>query len=191
LLDDGTLTDSLGRKVDFKNTIVIMTSNIGSRQLKDFGTGVGFNTAAKVDNEGGHSRSVIEGALKKAFAPEFLNRIDDVVIFNSLSREDIHKIIDIELNHLYKRVEDLGYKLKLTEKAKDFISEKGYDSSFGARPLKRAIQKYVEDPLAEEIIKAELVEGDIIEVDLAEDNESLLVNVNKPAKSGRKKKEEN
>ncbi len=193
LLDDGTLTDSLGRKVDFKNTIVIMTSNIGSRQLKDFGTGVGFNTIAKIESSDDHSRTVIEGALKKAFAPEFLNRIDDVVIFNSLSREDIHKIIDIELNHLYKRVEDLGYKLRLTEKAKDFISDKGYDASFGARPLKRAIQKYVEDPLAEEIIKSELVEGDVIEVDLAEDNSSLFVNVNKPepVKPTRKKKEEN
>lgn len=191
LLDDGTLTDSLGRKVDFKNTIVIMTSNIGSRQLKDFGSGVGFNTAARIENVDENSRGVIEGALKKAFAPEFLNRIDDVVIFNSLSREDIHKIIDIELNHLYKRVEDLGYKLRLTDKAKDFISDKGYDSSFGARPLKRAIQKYVEDPLAEEIIKAELVEGDVIEVDLTEDNASLFINVNKPAKPSRKKKEEN
>lgn len=192
MLDDGTLTDSLGRKVDFKNTIVIMTSNIGSRQLKDFGTGVGFNTAARVGNDGENARGVIEGALKKAFAPEFLNRIDDVIIFNSLSREDIHKIIDIELGHLLKRVENLGYQLKLSEEAKDFISDKGYDSNFGARPLKRAIQKYVEDPLAEEIIKAELTEGDTIEVTLDSDNTKLAMNVVKPGgKSAKKKKEEN
>lgn len=164
VLDDGQLTDSLGRKVDFKNTIIIMTSNIGSRQLKDFGSGVGFNTSARQVNYEENARGVIESALKKAFAPEFLNRIDDVIIFNNLAKEDIHKIIDIELSHLYKRVDELGYKLQLTDESKDFLADKGYDHNFGARPLKRAIQKFVEDPLAEEIIRGELAEGDLIEV---------------------------
>ncbi len=191
VLDDGQLTDSLGRKVDFKNTIVIMTSNIGSRQLKDFGQGVGFNTTARETQAEDHSRGVIENSLKKAFAPEFLNRIDDVVIFNSLSKEDIHKIIDIELEYLYKRVNELGYKIKLSEEAKDFLADKGYDSSFGARPLKRAIQKFVEDPLAEEIIKAELAEGDMIELtyDKEKDPEALKIVVIKPTKSKKKKEE--
>lgn len=193
VLDDGQLTDSLGRKVDFKNSIIIMTSNIGSRQLKEFGTGVGFNSAAKAGASEEHARGVIESSLKKAFAPEFLNRIDDVVIFNSLSKENIHKIIDIELTQLYKRVTELGYKLKLSEEAKDFISDKGFDSNFGARPLKRAIQKYVEDALAEEIIKGELTEGDIIEMEMDKENNTLKAVIQKapiPPKA-RKKKEEN
>ena len=202
VLDEGVLTDSLGRKVDFKNTIMIMTSNIGSRQLKDFGQGVGFSTLSKLTGAEDHSKGVIESALKKAFAPEFLNRIDDVVLFNSLSKEHIYKIIDVELLHLYRRIEELGYKLTLTTEAKDFISEKGYDVSFGARPLKRAIQKFLEDPLAEEIIKAELVEGDTIEVIFDKESTSLKISVVKaeaapaptppPAKasSSRKKKEE-
>lgn len=164
VLDDGLLTDSYGRKIDFKNTIVIMTSNIGSRQLKDFGSGVGFATTAKLENKNEIDKSVIENALKKAFAPEFLNRIDDVVIFNSLEREDIHKIIDIELLQLYKRISELGFKIEISEDAKDYIVEKGWDPNFGARPLKRAIQKYVEDELAEEIIKTDLREGDLIKV---------------------------
>jgi len=164
VLDDGLLTDSYGRKIDFKNTIIIMTSNIGSRQLKDFGTGVGFQTKAREANRITDSKSVVEKALKKTFAPEFLNRIDDVVVFESLERENIHKIIDIELEGLYRRVLDLGYKLKLTPKAKDFIVEKGWDAQFGARPLKRAIQKYVEDELAEEIINSRFKEGDIISI---------------------------
>lgn len=194
VLDDGQLTDSLGRKVDFKNSIIIMTSNIGSRQLKDFGTGVGFASSAKVSAAEENARGVIENSLKKAFAPEFLNRIDDVVIFNALSKEDIHKIIDIELDHLYKRITGLGYKLTLTDEARDFLSEKGFDSNFGARPLKRAIQKYVEDALAEEIIKGELSEGDQIEMDLDKENNVLKPVVVKappaPSKS-KKKKEEN
>jgi len=190
VLDDGILTDSLGRKVDFKNTIIIMTSNIGSRQLKDFGTGVGFGTSAKVANEGENSRGVIEGALKKAFAPEFLNRIDDVIIFNSLNKEDIHQIIDLELEHLFKRIEQLGFKLKLTDEAKDFIADRGYDANYGARPLKRAIQKYIEDPLAEEIIKSELSEGDTIEATLDVENSLLKFHITKPGKT-KKKKEEN
>src|SRR6201993_2883624 len=153
VLDEGQLTDSLGRKVDFRNTIIIMTSNIGARQLKDFGQGVGFSTSAKANQADAHSRGVIENALKRAFAPEFLNRIDDVIVFNSLGKEEIFKIIDIELAYLFNRVHLLGYKIKLTEAAKDYIEEKGYDPQYGARPLKRAIQKYVEDPLAEEMIK--------------------------------------
>jgi ATP-dependent Clp protease ATP-binding subunit ClpC len=183
VLDDGLLTDSFGRRVDFKNSIVIMTSNIGSRQLKDFGQGVGFATAAKQAASSDYARSVIENALKKTFAPEFLNRIDDVVIFDSLEREDIHKIIDIELSHLYERIKGLGYKIIVTEKAKDFICDKGWDAQFGARPLKRAIQKYIEDALAEEIIKTKLVTDDIINIDFDEDSASIKISVTKPESS--------
>ena len=179
VLDDGVLTDSLGRRVDFKNTIIIMTSNIGSRQLKDFGEGVGFTTSAKKASRSTHARGVIENALKKTFAPEFLNRVDDVVIFDSLEIEAIHKIIDIELKDLYARIEDLGYKLKLTKKAKDFIVEKGWDAQFGARPLKRALQKYVEDPLAEEIIKKKVSEGDVLVIDYDTKKEDVVVKVGK------------
>ena len=159
------MTDSLGRNIDFKNTIIIMTSNIGARQLQDFGTGVGFGTKAKSENDQENTRGVIENALKKAFAPEFLNRIDDVVIFNTLSKDDILKIIDIELDKLFKRINSLGYNIKLTEKAKNYIADKGYDEKFGARPLNRAIQKYIEDPLAEEIIQKNIKEGDVIKID--------------------------
>jgi len=175
VLDDGVLTDSFGRRVDFKNSIVIMTSNIGSRQLKDFGQGVGFNTGAKKSNKNDFARGVIENALKKAFAPEFLNRIDDVVIFDPLQREDIHKIIDIELSYLYNRVKGLGYQMDVTEKAKDFIVDKGWDEQYGARPLKRAIQKYIEDPLAEEMIKTKLGEGDKILVDHKDEESELII----------------
>lgn len=182
VLDDGVLTDSLGRKVDFKNTIVIMTSNIGSRQLKDFGQGVGFNTVAKKSAKIDYAKGVIENALKKAFAPEFLNRIDDVVIFDPLEREDIHKIIDIELSYLFKRIKSLGFTMDVTEKAKDFIVEKGWDEQYGARPLKRAIQKYIEDPLAEEIIKSKLTEGDKITVDYKEGESELIIKVEKAKK---------
>jgi ATP-dependent Clp protease ATP-binding subunit ClpC len=178
VLDDGVLTDSLGRKVDFKNTIVIMTSNIGSRQLKDFGQGVGFGTSAKNNAKASFAQGVIENALRKAFAPEFLNRIDDVVIFESLEREDIHKIIDIELKQLYSRVQEMGYALQLTDRAKDFIVEKGWDEQFGARPLKRSIQKYVEDSLAEEIIKTKLHEGDVILLDYNDENGEIVIQVN-------------
>ena len=181
-LDDGLMTDSLGRKIDFKNTIVIMTSNIGSRQLKDFGQGVGFSTTAKQDSMDAHAKSVIEGALKKAFAPEFLNRIDDVVLFNSLAKEDIFKIIDLELDKLYQRIVELGYKVQLSDPAKDFIAEKGFDRDFGARPLKRAIQRYLEDPLAEEIINSSISEGDTVKVDYDEKKEQITVKVKKKAK---------
>ena len=175
VLDDGQLTDSLGRKVDFKNTIIIMTSNIGSRQLKDFGQGVGFGTQAKRDGAAEYSHSVIENALKRTFAPEFLNRIDDVIMFNSLQREDIHKIIDIELRNIFKRVEEMGYTLSLTEKAKDFIADKGWDDQFGARPLKRAIQKYVEDVLAEELIQHPMGPGSQVLIDLDDESQEIIV----------------
>ncbi|MCY1521542.1 ATP-dependent Clp protease ATP-binding subunit ClpC [compost metagenome] len=187
VLDEGQLTDSLGRKVDFRNTIIIMTSNIGARQLKDFGAGVGFSTSAKISQSEAHSRGVIENALKRAFAPEFLNRVDDVVVFNSLGKEEIFKIIDIELNSLFGRVHHLGYEIKLTDRAKDFIAEKGFDSNFGARPLKRAIQKYLEDPIAEEILKGDTHEGDTLEIDYNKEKEEIVV-VNKS--SGKKKKKE-
>ena len=177
LLDDGQLTDSLGRKVDFKNTIIIMTSNIGSRQLKEFGQGVGFGTEARRNAANEYSHSVIENALKRTFAPEFLNRIDDVVMFNALKREDIFKIIDIELRNIFKRVEEMGYTLALTEKAKDFIAEKGWDDQFGARPLKRAIQKYVEDALAEELIMNPMGTGSKIEIDLDEESQDIKVHL--------------
>ncbi len=182
VLDDGTLTDSFGRKVDFKNTIIIMTSNIGSRQLKDFGQGVGFSTSAKRANKASHTTGVIENALKRAFAPEFLNRIDDVVIFDSLERESIHKIIDIELSHLYERMNKMGYKIKLTAKAKDFIVDRGWDENYGARPLKRAIQKYIEDALAEAIINTSLSEGDAITVDYDAKKEDIKIKISKAKK---------
>jgi ATP-dependent Clp protease ATP-binding subunit ClpC len=183
VLDEGQLTDSLGRKVDFRNTIIIMTSNIGARQLKDFGQGVGFSTSAKTTQADSHSRGVIENALKRAFAPEFLNRIDDVIVFNSLGKDEIFKIIDIELGFLFGRVNSLGYKIELTLAAKEFIAEKGYDSQFGARPLKRAIQKYLEDPIAEEILKGELTEGDTLMVDFdKETNEIKVIDKKKEAK---------
>jgi len=175
VLDEGQLTDSLGRKVDFRNTIIIMTSNIGARQLKEFGQGVGFTTAAKANQADAHSRGVIETALKRAFAPEFLNRIDDVIVFNSLTKEHIFKIIDIELKALFSRIEGLGYQIALTDKAKDFIAEKGYDSNFGARPLKRAIQKYLEDPIAEEILKGEVKNGSVLKIDYDEEKQEIVV----------------
>ena len=175
VLDDGFLTDSLGRKIDFTNTIIIMTSNVGARKLKDFGNGVGFGTSAKINQEGNNSKSVIINALKKAFAPEFLNRIDDVIIFNNLQLDHINKIIDIELEKLFMRTNELGYEIKLSKKAKDFIAEKGFDKQYGARPLKRAIQKYLEDELAEEIMKSKVQTGDIIKVDLNKDKTKLIL----------------
>ena len=183
ILDDGHITDSLGRKIDFRNTIIIMTSNIGSRQLKDFGSGVGFGTASKKDQADAHAKSVIENALKKSFAPEFLNRIDDVIVFNALERKDIHSIIDIELDKLLNRISGLGYTLKLTEKAKDFIADKGFDKQYGARPLKRAIQKYIEDALAQEIVNSKLTEGDTITMDLDEKKNELTIKIKKGKKS--------
>ncbi|MGJ5641559.1 ATP-dependent Clp protease ATP-binding subunit [Formosa sp. S-31] len=182
VLDDGYLTDSLGRKIDFRNTIIIMTSNIGARKLKDFGTGIGFGTASQKAQEDANARSVIENALKKAFAPEFLNRIDDVIVFNTLEREDLNKIIKIELEKLLTRIKDLGYDLKLTDKATNFIADKGFDKQYGARPLKRAIQKYIEDALAEEIITAKIHEGDTIKMDLDEAEQELTITIEKTEK---------
>jgi ATP-dependent Clp protease ATP-binding subunit ClpC len=174
VLDDGQLTDGLGRKVDFKNTLIIMTSNIGVRQLKDFGTGVGFTTASKLENEEEANKAVIEKALKKTFSPEFLNRIDDVVIFNSLSRDNIFHIIDILMKGVMKRLTNLGFTMELTEKAKNFLADKGYDVQFGARPLHRAIQKYLEDPLAEEILNMQVKAGDVLIADADEENTKLF-----------------
>lgn len=186
ILDEGHVTDSLGRKIDFRNTIIILTSNIGTRDLKDFGDGVGFGTTAKKTSSDTRARSTIENALKKAFAPEFLNRIDDIVIFNSLVQDDIKRIIDIELNKLYGRLEKLGYKVELTEEAKDFISEKGWDKDFGARPLKRAIQKYIEDLLAEMLVNKQLNEGETVVLDLNEAKDALAGKTSKSKKAAEK-----
>ncbi|MFT6815785.1 MAG: ATP-dependent Clp protease ATP-binding subunit ClpC [Sphingobacteriales bacterium] len=194
VLDDGTLTDSLGRKIDFKNAVIIMTSNIGSRQLKDFGMGVGFNTAAKKGSASTHAKGVVESALKKAFAPEFLNRVDDVIVFNSLVQEDIFKIIDIELKGLYERVNELGYTVDLADNAKEFIAERGFDASFGARPLKRAIQKYLEDPIAEEVLNGKLKEGDVLKITYDKATEEIHVQPvkgKKPAKTAKKDPKKN
>ena len=176
-LDYGVMTDSLGRKVDFRNTVMIMTSNIGARQLSEFGTGVGFNTSAREKNEEQNRAGIIQKALKSAFAPEFLNRIDDVVLFQSLKREHIHKIIDIELDELSKRIRDLGYGFNVSDEAKDFIVNKGYDEKYGARPLKRAIQKHLEDPFAEEIINSAVQEGDLLTADYTKGDDNLAISV--------------
>ncbi|MCM1356335.1 MAG: ATP-dependent Clp protease ATP-binding subunit [Staphylococcus sp.] len=171
VMDEGRLTDSLGRRVDFKNTVIIMTSNIGSRQLKDFGGGIGFTSRAADDKE--YSQGVLRKALNKAFAPEFLNRIDDIIMFDPLSKEAIFKIIDIELAGFNKRVKELGYTLNISDEARTFIADKGYDAQYGARPLKRAIQKYLEDKLAELIIDSELHSGDEIRVSYTDGSEEL------------------
>lgn len=188
VLDDGILTDGLGRRVDFRNTIIIMTSNIGVRDLKDFGTGIGFSTQVRRDNEEALIKDTIQKALKKTFSPEFLNRLDDVIIFNSLSREDIHKIIDISMLSLLKRIEEMGYKITLSDKAKDFLAEKGFDPQYGARPLNRAIQKYLEDQIAEEILRGDINEGDTLVGDYKDGAEELTIKIKKQRKP--KKKEE-
>ena len=180
VLDEGRLTDSLGRKIDFRNTIIIMTSNIGTRQLKDFGQGLGFNIRKSPEEENEHAKYIIQKALKRAFAPEFLNRVDDVVLFNTLSKEHIGKIIDIELKGLYERVEALNYKLKITTKAKDFIADKGFDPQFGARPLKRAIQKYLEDEMAETIIQNRIEDGSTITIDYNAKEDKMVVKIASP-----------
>ncbi|MDR1762742.1 MAG: ATP-dependent Clp protease ATP-binding subunit [Dysgonamonadaceae bacterium] len=176
VMDEGRLTDSLGRRIDFKNTILIMTSNVGTRQLKDFGRGIGFETNSSVSDRE-YSRSVIQKALNKAFAPEFINRVDDIVMFDQLDKEAIYKIIDIELSGFYKRIKGLGYKFEISDKAKEFIASKGYDVQFGARPLKRAIQKYLEDELAEMIIKSNIREGDLIKVDFDETENKITTKI--------------
>ena len=189
ILDEGFITDSLGRKIDFRNTIIIMTSNIGSRQLKDFGTGMGFTTGAKVTSNEASTKNVIESALKKFFSPEFLNRIDDVIVFNSLSKEDIAKILNLSIAKLLKRIQSVGFHITLTDAAKAYIAEKGFDSDFGARPLNRAIQKYLEDPLAEEILKSNVSEGDTIQVDLDKKTNELKFKNVKIKKSTAKEKD--
>jgi ATP-dependent Clp protease ATP-binding subunit ClpC len=178
-LDDGQMTDSLGRKIDFKNTVIIMTSNIGARQLQEFGSGVGFSTSSRSATEEQDRKGIIEAALRKAFAPEFLNRVDDLIVFNPLKKEHIHQIIDIELSKLFHRITDLGYKIELTDAAKDFIAEKGYDEKYGARPLRRSIQKYLEDPIAEEIINSSLQEGDTLMVDFDSTATQVVMKVKK------------
>ena len=177
VLDDGQLTDGLGRRVDFKNSLIIMTSNIGVRQLKDFGQGVGFATKARQEAATENTKSVIQNALKRTFSPEFLNRIDDVVIFNSLDKEHIHEIIQITLSDLYKRLEGLGYKIELTDAARDFVAEKGFDPQFGARPLHRAIQKYIEDPLAEFILNENPPEGSSLRADINSEEDGLEIHL--------------
>jgi len=187
VLDDGQLTDGLGRKVDFKNSMIIMTSNIGVRQLKDFGDGVGFATASKTQNQDESNKAVIEKALKRTFSPEFLNRIDDVVIFNALTKENIFNIIDILMKSVMKRLSNLGFSMELTEDAKAFIADKGYDAQFGARPLHRAIQKYLEDPLAEEILSMQVKQGDILIADLDKENQKIKFTL-KQGKEGKEEK---
>ena len=182
VLDDGILTDGLGRKVDFKNTLIIMTSNIGARQLKEFGDGVGFATATRMEQTDENNRSVIEKALKRTFSPEFLNRIDDVVVFNSLTKDNIYLIIDIIMKHVLARLVNLGLNLVLTDAAKEFIADKGYDVQFGARPLHRAIQKYIEDPLAEEILNHSVKEGDTLIGDLDKEKSVLTFTLQKKEK---------
>lgn len=180
VLDDGILTDGLGRRVDFRNTIIIMTSNIGVRDLKDFGSGIGFVSKARSESGDEIMRSTIQNALRKAFSPEFLNRLDDVIVFNSLERESLHQIIDLMLGKLFTRITNLGYKVELTEAAKDFLAQKGYDPQYGARPLNRAIQRYLEDPVAEEILKGDLTDGDIILADHDGSSETLSISLKKP-----------
>ncbi len=174
-LDEGFMTDSNGRKIDFRNTVIIMTSNIGSRQLKEFGTGVGFGTHNKQESKDRDSKMVIEGQLKKFFSPEFLNRIDDVIVFESLDKENIVKILDVRMTRMLKRIEDLGYKIEISEKAKEFLGDKGFDADFGARPLQRALQKYLEEPLAERVLQGTLKEGDTLKVDWKVGSEELSI----------------
>jgi ATP-dependent Clp protease ATP-binding subunit ClpC len=188
VLDEGFLTYSLGRKVDFRNTIIIMTSNIGSRQLKEFGAGVGFGTTAKSESADLNSKGVIENALKRFFSPEFLNRVDDVIVFNSLEKDDIEKILLLSIQELVVRIKQIGFDIKLSKEALGYLAEKGFDSDFGARPLNRAIQKYLEDPLAEEILKTEIKEGDLIKVGLDKKKDELTFKKEK-AKPKKEKKE--
>jgi len=175
VLDDGQLTDGLGRKVDFKNTIIIMTSNIGVRDLKDFGQGVGFATKARQEAAEDNAKSVIQRALKKTFSPEFLNRIDDVMVFNALGRAEIFRIIDNALAGLMKRLSNMKFTLALGEEAKEFVAEKGYDPQFGARPLHRAIQKYIEDPLAEFILSETPGEGAALQAEMNTEKDGLVI----------------
>ena len=169
------MTDSMGRKIDFRNTVIIMTSNIGSRNLKDFGTGVGFGTTSKTDQKAKESKMVIETKLKKFFSPEFLNRVDDVIIFNSLGKDEIIKILDIRMKSMLARIAEMGYNITLTKTAKEFLAEHGFDPDFGARPLQRALQKFLEEPLAEEVLKGHLAEGDTIKINHTKNAEQLSI----------------
>jgi len=175
VLDEGSLTDSLGKKIDFKNTVIIMTSNLGARQVKDFGNGVRFGTESMKSQETKNIKNTIEKSLKKAFSPEFLNRVDEIVVFNSLEKEDLKRIITIEIDKLKNRLKELGYNLKITTKALNFLCEKGFDKKYGARPLKRAIQNYVEDLIAEEIVKSKIKEGSNIKIDHNTKSEKLNI----------------
>ena len=183
VLDDGFLTDSLGRKVNFQNTIIIMTSNIGARQVKDFGTGLGFETASQKAQTSDIEKGVIEKELKKTFSPEFLNRVDDIVIFNALEKQDIRVIVYIELEKFITRVEKIGYKLNVSDAAKDFIAEKGYDSKYGASPLNRAIQKHIEDLVAEHVVGNTIKEGDLVSIDKNKKEDALQLDVNQQIES--------
>ena len=177
VLDDGFLTDSLGRKINFQNTIIIMTSNIGARQVKDFGRGLGFETSSQKAQSKEIEKGVIEKELKKTFSPEFLNRVDDIVVFNNLEKKHIRKIVDIELIKLIERIVKLGYSIEISNAARDYITEKGYDNKYGARPLNRAIQKYIEDLIAENIVNNSIAEGNQILIDKnkKEDKLDLIV----------------
>jgi ATP-dependent Clp protease ATP-binding subunit ClpC len=190
VLDDGTLTDGLGRRIDFRNTVIIMTSNIGVRDLKDFGAGIGFSTKSRESSMDDLMKSTIQNALKKTFSPEFLNRLDDLIIFNSLHREHIHKIIEITLDSLFARIHGLGFKVELSDKAKDFLAEKGYDPQYGARPLHRAIQKYLEDQVAEEILKGDIKEGETINADYPGKDDALTISIKKTKRKSVEKKSE-
>jgi ATP-dependent Clp protease ATP-binding subunit ClpC len=187
VLDDGILTDGLGRRIDFKNTIIIMTSNVGAKELKDFGSGVGFSTSAKLAQSYDHMKSTLEGALRKVFRPEFLNRVDDVIIFKALEKEHILKIVDLQLRKVFARMEEMGYTIQVTDKVKEFLADKGFDQQYGARPLNRAIQKYIEDPVADELLNLEMSEHDTISLDIGKDDEVLITH-NRSGK-GKKKKE--
>ncbi len=185
VLDEGQLTDSLGRRVDFRNTIVILTSNIGTRQIAEFGHGIGYDTQAKKSSRDAQTKSILQKALHKTFAPEFLNRVDDVIMFNSLGKEEINLIIDLELKGLFERVKSLGYQLKIATAARDFIAERGFDATYGARPLKRAIQKYLEDPMAEVLIKAGPSDGEIINVGFNSEKSEIKIRIQKKKKTNK------
>jgi len=191
VLDEGFITDSLGRKVDFRNTIIIMTSNLGSRQLKDFGAGVGFATPGKSADAEKNSKIVVENALKRFFSPEFLNRVDDVIIFSQLDKPAIAKILELNLAKLYARIEELGFKVQVTDAAKEFLADKGFDPDLGARPLARTIQKFVEDPLAEELLKMDLNAGETLEIDFDKAVQPDELKIAPVAKKAVRKKKEN
>jgi len=175
LLDEGQLTDSFGRKINFKNCLVILTSNVGAKELSSFGKSMGFQTGATVANEEERNRSIIEKALKNKFKPEFLNRLDEIIVFNSLKEEDIHKIIYNELGKLRDRIKEMGYDIKIQKSAVEFVAKNGYDEAYGARPLNRAIQRYIEDPIADEILNGNFKEGETINITLDKDKSEIVL----------------